>query len=317
MIDDERTKVTRKPPLPIQRPPSSARGAFRPTSQLANSGIVPSAPATLVGSIGSAGMVAGQQSISSNVTMGVNVTGNNSMMNTPNASTTINGNGNGAAALLRTAFNVSKPSSIAPHELMRELMRVADINNIMYTSPSIPLPLSSPVLLTGGSNGSGGNNNSSSMSATGVPLMRAAFADASNNNSNNNDLVTSPTTTTPGDASRTSTSATAASLLRGNPLMVPTSTSTASGGRTGNAPKLAALRLPRGGGAATPSSGNGSTGSGGGWTLECEKGSTRFEMTIAPLPHMSGMHIIRVKRISGDAWLYKELCNRVLPQLVL
>lgn len=52
-------------------------------------------------------------------------------------------------------------------------------------------------------------------------------------------------------------------------------------------------------------------------TLFCEKGPIRFEMEISIVTSNSHQHVIRMKRVSGDQFAYKNLCNRILPQLKL
>jgi hypothetical protein len=53
--------------------------------------------------------------------------------------------------------------------------------------------------------------------------------------------------------------------------------------------------------------------------LFCEKGPIRFEMEVshvaATAPGASDQHVVRMKRVSGDSWAYKNLCNRIIPQL--
>lgn len=51
--------------------------------------------------------------------------------------------------------------------------------------------------------------------------------------------------------------------------------------------------------------------------IKCEKAPVRFEMEICAIPNLNGMHVVRMKRISGDTWKYKEMCNRILPMLKL
>ncbi len=50
--------------------------------------------------------------------------------------------------------------------------------------------------------------------------------------------------------------------------------------------------------------------------LSCEKGPIRFEMEVTSVPN-STEHVVRMKRVSGDSWAYKNLCNRIIPQLRL
>ena len=50
--------------------------------------------------------------------------------------------------------------------------------------------------------------------------------------------------------------------------------------------------------------------------LCCEKGPIRFEMEVIGIPN-SNDHVVRMKRVSGDSWAYKNLCNRIIPQLRL
>ena len=61
--------------------------------------------------------------------------------------------------------------------------------------------------------------------------------------------------------------------------------------------------------------------------LFCEKGPIRFEMevTLVPGGGVGGVggagagggeqRVVRMKRVSGDSWAYKNLCNRIIPQL--
>jgi hypothetical protein len=51
--------------------------------------------------------------------------------------------------------------------------------------------------------------------------------------------------------------------------------------------------------------------------VKCEKAPIRFEMEICSIPNLNGMHVVRMKRITGDTWKYKEMCNRILPMLKL
>jgi hypothetical protein len=58
--------------------------------------------------------------------------------------------------------------------------------------------------------------------------------------------------------------------------------------------------------------------------LFCEKGPIRFEMEVTSVPAAPGgsvpsseLHVVRMKRVSGDSWAYKNLCNRIIPQLRL
>jgi hypothetical protein len=59
--------------------------------------------------------------------------------------------------------------------------------------------------------------------------------------------------------------------------------------------------------------------------LFCEKGPIRFEMEVTHVPAAAGaapsaagdQHVVRMKRVSGDSWAYKNLCNRIIPQLRL
>ena len=56
--------------------------------------------------------------------------------------------------------------------------------------------------------------------------------------------------------------------------------------------------------------------------LFCEKGPIRFEMEVTLVPGGVGVggvggeqRVVRMKRVSGDSWAYKNLCNRIIPQL--
>ena len=55
--------------------------------------------------------------------------------------------------------------------------------------------------------------------------------------------------------------------------------------------------------------------------LFCEKGPIRFEMEVTHVPNAAAppgaaeQHVVRMKRVSGDSWAYKNLCNRIIPQL--
>jgi hypothetical protein len=57
--------------------------------------------------------------------------------------------------------------------------------------------------------------------------------------------------------------------------------------------------------------------------LFCEKGPIRFEMEVTHVPAAAAgapageQHVVRMKRVSGDSWAYKNLCNRIIPQLRL
>ena len=51
--------------------------------------------------------------------------------------------------------------------------------------------------------------------------------------------------------------------------------------------------------------------------LYCEKGPIRFEMEITSVTNNLHQRVVRMKRILGDQYAYKNLCNRILPQLKL
>lgn len=50
--------------------------------------------------------------------------------------------------------------------------------------------------------------------------------------------------------------------------------------------------------------------------LSCEKGPIRFEMEVVG-GGAAGERLVRMKRVAGDSWAYKNLCNRIIPQLRL
>ena len=43
----------------------------------------------------------------------------------------------------------------------------------------------------------------------------------------------------------------------------------------------------------------------------------RFEIYIVKVSWLMGMHGLQFRRVSGDPWLYKNMCSRILAELKL
>lgn len=53
------------------------------------------------------------------------------------------------------------------------------------------------------------------------------------------------------------------------------------------------------------------------FVLRCERYAVEFETEIAAIDAAQARFIVRLQLLRGDAWLFKELCNRILPAIRL
>lgn len=53
------------------------------------------------------------------------------------------------------------------------------------------------------------------------------------------------------------------------------------------------------------------------FVMSCERGGVEFDAEVASIDATQSRFVLRLQYIRGDAWLYKELCQRVLPALRL
>jgi len=49
--------------------------------------------------------------------------------------------------------------------------------------------------------------------------------------------------------------------------------------------------------------------------LRCEKYAIEFSAEVVAVDSSMDRFVVEFRLIHGDAWLYKELCNRVLPTI--
>jgi len=56
-----------------------------------------------------------------------------------------------------------------------------------------------------------------------------------------------------------------------------------------------------------------------GFVFECEDKETgiKFEMEICKIKGTDGWNGVRLKRMRGDLWLYKDLCQKILAKAKL
>ena len=49
--------------------------------------------------------------------------------------------------------------------------------------------------------------------------------------------------------------------------------------------------------------------------LRCERYSVAFELEVVAVDDTQTAFVVRLQRTKGDAWLFREICSRVLPAL--
>lgn len=49
--------------------------------------------------------------------------------------------------------------------------------------------------------------------------------------------------------------------------------------------------------------------------LRCQWLGLKFDVEVAPLDRMGSIHAVRARRTSGEPWVYKDVCNRLLAEL--
>lgn len=52
-------------------------------------------------------------------------------------------------------------------------------------------------------------------------------------------------------------------------------------------------------------------------TLRCQTHTLKFDVEVSPLDRLGSIHAVRSRRTGGEAWQYKDVCNRLLAELRL
>mmetsp|Transcript_52621 Transcript_52621/g.145517 ORF Transcript_52621/g.145517 Transcript_52621/m.145517 type:complete len:81 (+) Transcript_52621:3-245(+) len=53
------------------------------------------------------------------------------------------------------------------------------------------------------------------------------------------------------------------------------------------------------------------------FVLRCERYAVEFDAEVAAVDAAQARFVVRLQLLRGDAWLFKELCNRILPSIRL